>query len=170
MNCPQCNAENIEGTETCEECGASLDELGLPSPGTAIERGLLRDQISVLNPPPPIVAEPGMKVREALQTLVDKSIGCLLVVENEQLLGIFSERDALIRLGTQAPELGELPISQFMTPNPESLDIQAPLAFALHKMDMGHYRHLPILENGKVRGVISVRDILRYITDDLMPA
>ncbi len=170
MICPQCTTENIDGTEVCEECGASLDEHGMPQPSSAIERSLLRDQIAVLKIPAPVAVAPSTRMRDVLQLLVKKSIGCVLIVEEGQLLGIFSERDALHRLGTEAAVLGELPVGQFMTSNPEALDIQAPLAFALQKMDVGHYRHLPVLEHGKVRGVISVRDILRYITDDLLPA
>jgi CBS domain-containing protein len=44
------------------------------------------------------------------------------------------------------------------------------IAFALHKMDVGGYRHLPVTTEGRITGVISVRDILRYVTDDLSSA
>ena len=54
-----------------------------------------------------------------------------------------------------------------MTAAPETIAHDAPIAFALHKMDIGGYRHIPVLTDGKPTGVISVRDILRYIAEDL---
>ena len=55
-----------------------------------------------------------------------------------------------------------------MTPGPETINHDDPIAFALHRMDIGGYRHIPVLTNGQPTGIISVRDILRYITEDLM--
>ncbi len=51
-----------------------------------------------------------------------------------------------------------------MTPNPETLDVNDKIAFALHKMDSGGYPHLPVVLDNKPAGVISVRDMLRHIT------
>jgi CBS domain-containing protein len=101
---------------------------------------------------------------------VANRIGCVLVTETDKLVGIFSERDALMRLGGDAAQLVTSPISEFMTRNPEALDIDAKIAFALHKMDVGHYRHVPVLEKDRVRAVVSIRDILQYITQDLLAA
>jgi CBS domain-containing protein len=52
-----------------------------------------------------------------------------------------------------------------MTANPVTLEANDKIAFALQKMDVGGYRHIPILFNGKLAGVISIRDILRYLTE-----
>ena len=54
-----------------------------------------------------------------------------------------------------------------MTHKPETLKATDKIAFALHKMDLGGYRHIPILSEGKVTGVISIRDILRYMTKNV---
>jgi CBS domain-containing protein len=51
-----------------------------------------------------------------------------------------------------------------MTANPETVTAKDSLAFALHKMDVGGYRHMPVLSDGLPAGVISVRDMVRYIT------
>ena len=83
------------------------------------------------------------------------------------MAGIFSERDALVRLNVRATELGHLPVSQFMTPAPETIDEEAEIAFALQKMDVGGYRHLPVVDGGRVTGIISIRDILQYISAHL---
>ena len=63
---------------------------------------------------------------------------------------------ALYRMG--------LPVEPFMTPNPETVTAEDTLAFALHKMDIGGYRHLPVLTDDRPSGVISVRDLLRHFT------
>ena len=169
MICPQCNAENMKGAEICDECGASLDYLSQPQPASRTEWRIVRDKVKVLDPAPPITVAPETRVRDVIEMLVGRSIGCVLVADGDKLLGIFSERDALTRLGTDGADLGELPIGQFMTPNPETLQIDDTIAFALHKMDLGHYRHLPVLREGRVCGVISIRDIIGYITEDLVP-
>ena len=87
-------------------------------------------------------------------------------MQGEELVGIFSERDALKKVNTRIGELGSNPISEFMTPAPQTLEGHAKVAFAVQQMDLGGYRHLPILdEAGKASGVISVRNLLNYLTE-----
>ena len=57
-----------------------------------------------------------------------------------------------------------IPVSEFMTPNPEAVRPTDTLAFVLHKMDGGGYRHLPVAKDGRPLGMVSVRDMLRHIT------
>ncbi len=70
-----------------------------------------------------------------------------------------------MKLNTDAPKLLNHPISQFMTSGPVTLETNDKIAYALHKMNLGGYRHIPILFQGKLAGVISIRDILRYLTE-----
>lgn len=166
--CPYCGEENIDGADVCEACQQPLDFMSKPQPASAIERSVLKGRVDVLAPRPPVTVDANTPVSEVLNILMERRIGCVLVTKNGELAGIFSERDALVRIGAQASELKGRPISTFMTPNPETVDEEARIAFALHKMDIGGYRHLPVLDEGKIKGVISVRDILGYITDDLL--
>jgi CBS domain-containing protein len=168
MNCPYCGYENIEGADECDECQQPLLHLSKPQPRSPLERSIVKDRIRSLSPKPPLSVAPGTPVSEVLTLLVDNAIGCVLVTDGDDLVGIFSERDALLRLNTQAAELGDRPISDFMTPHVETLELDDRIAFALHKMDLGGYRHIPILDDGQVCGVISVRDILRYMTDTIL--
>jgi CBS domain-containing protein len=92
------------------------------------------------------------------------NVGAILIIDQEnKLLGILSERDLLRRVAGQHERYAELPVAQFMTANPETVTAEDTLAFAVHKMDVGGYRHLPVLTDGKPSGVISVRDMLDYI-------
>ena len=167
MDCPDCGHENLAGADECEACQQPLCALSEPAPTSAIARSLLSDRIEVLSPCKPLTVAPDTPVAEVLQTLVDESIGCVVVVDGDEVVGIFSERDALMRLNTDTALFARRPISEFMTPSPETLDVRDKIAFALHKMDLGGYRHVPIVRDGKIKGVISIRDILGYLTGNV---
>jgi CBS domain-containing protein len=168
--CPYCDAENIEGADECEACGEALTDLSVRAPTTRVEADLLRDRIERLWPKSPSTVSPTTPVGQVLTKMVGETIGCVMVVEDGKLVGIFSERDALMKLNTDAPKFLERPISQFMTPEPVTLEANDKIAFALHKMNVGGYRHIPILFEGKLAGVISIRDILRYLTERIAAA
>jgi len=136
-----------------------------PVPATDVERSLLNDQIEVLAPKAALTVTPQTPVRDVLRMLVEHGIGCVLVAEEGKAVGIFSERDALIKLNCDAEQFGDRPVSEFMTANPDSLEKTAKVAFALQRMDLGGFRHVPIVDSERrLTGVISVRDILRYLT------
>jgi CBS domain-containing protein len=168
--CPYCGAENIEGADDCFECSQPLTELSVRVPSSTVEADLLRDRIERLWPKSPSTVPPDMPIGQVLKKMIGETIGCVTVVDGDQLVGIFSERDALMKINVDAAKFADRPISQFMTPHPVTLETSDKIAFALHKMDVGHYRHLPILFNGKLAGVISIRDILRYLTERIAAA
>ncbi|HEY2839233.1 MAG TPA: CBS domain-containing protein [Pirellulales bacterium] len=165
--CPSCKAENIDGVDECDHCQQPLGFLSKPRAGSPIEHSILRDRVFKLGPRKPLTVAPRTTVAEVLRLMVARAVGCVLVGDERTMVGIFTERDALVRLNVDAMELGHRPVSDFMTPSPETIAHDAPIAFALHKMDIGGYRHVPVLTDGKPTGVISVRDILRYIAEDL---
>jgi CBS domain-containing protein len=164
MLCPFCGHANIEGVDECEHCECSLADVELLVPATPVERDLLRDQIGSLTSRPPLTVTPVTPVRRVLQLMNENSVGCVGIVKEGRLVGIFSERDALLKLGNDAASLGEYPVSEFMTAYPRTLPADAKIAFAVRHMDQGGFRHLPIVsETNEFVGVVSVRDILRYV-------
>ena len=165
--CPDCGHENIDGIDQCEGCLQSLTTLNRPLPESPLAKSLIRDRISVLEPRQPVAVTSDTPVGETLQLLVDNHIGSVLVVDEGHLVGIFSERDALVRLNTEVASLRDQPISKYMTPTPVTLGLGDRIIFAVHKMALGGYRHVPIVEDGRPTGVISIRDILRYTTEKL---
>lgn len=165
MICPNCGYDNLPGSEECGGCLQDLTQLDRPTAQDRIERSLMEDPVSVLNPRAPVMVRPTTTLQEAMRTMLDLNIGSLLVVDSDRrLLGIFSERDLLLKVAGLHTSYAELPVAQFMTQQPETVTATDPLAYALHKMDIGGYRHLPILKDGRPAGVISVRDLVRHIT------
>ena len=165
ITCPFCGAENLEGVDVCDDCQQTLTDLSLPVPSTAVEAGLLKDQIEILLPKKPLTVSLGTSVGEVLKKMVDKPVGCVIVIDGDQVRGIFTERDALMRLGADVATYVEEPIESLMIPDPVTLNARDKIAFALHKMHVGGYRHIPILSEEKLVGVISIRDILNYLTE-----
>jgi CBS domain-containing protein len=161
--CPFCDAKNIEGVDVCDKCGQSLTDLNIPRPASEIERSLYKDRIRMLWPRKPVLVAPTTPVGEVLKILVNNIIGCVMVTEGDKVVGIFTERDAILKLNTQAGEFANRPISEFMTPNPQKLSMDDKIVFAVQRMDLGGYRHVPLVDNdGNLVGVVSVRDILQY--------
>ena len=166
MTCPWCGAENLDGVDECAACGQSLSDAHLPDPATAVERGLLADHLQVLAPQAPVVAAADTPVRDVLRAMVDGGTGCVVVASAGRPVGVFTEYDALMNLGTEAPALVDRPVSDFMTAPAETLEPDAKVAFAVQRMAVGGYRHIPVVgEGGELAGIVSVRDILRYLTD-----
>lgn len=161
MICPDCSHDNIAGVDLCEACGQPL--VNVEPTGSDLEESISRHSISVLQTKPPLTVSSATTVREAVDTLVKGKQGCVLVVDNDELSGIFSERDLLNKVSEDISGL-DRPVSDFMTRNPEMLTKLDSIAYALHTMDLGGYRHIPISNKaGKAIGIVSIRDILRFL-------
>lgn len=108
----------------------------------------------------PVTAPADMTVREAARLMKDRNIGALMVVEGERLVGVFTERDALFRVLAAALPAAETRLAQVMTRNPQTIAPNSGFTVALQMMHDGRYRHLPVVEDGRVIGIVSVRDAL----------
>jgi CBS domain-containing protein len=165
MICPTCSHDNVPGSEHCSNCLHDLTQLDRPAAQDRVERSLMEDPVSVLNSGNAVTLPATATVTEAMQTMLARNIGSLLIVAADgKLLGIFSERDLLTKVAGTVADYATQPVRQYMTPNPETIKQTDTLGFALHKMDVGGYRHLPVLKDGQPLGMISVRDMLRHIT------
>jgi 2-oxoglutarate/2-oxoacid ferredoxin oxidoreductase subunit beta len=102
---------------------------------------------------------------EAIQIMQDANIGALLVVDLQQRpLGIFTESDVLTKVATLVTDLDAHTVDEFMTPNPDVLRADVPIAHALYLMAIHRYRHVPIVDDqGIALGIISFRDVVNYI-------
>ena len=161
MRCPDCGHENVPGADECQGCGGSL--WGLESQGTDVEQSLAAHPVNVLCPRAPICFPPTASVRDVLKEMSTRQIGCILVEQDAQLLGVFSERDALTKVAGDPANLSR-PVADFMTRNPMTATKTDSIGFVLQAMDLGGYRHIPIVNSANIAvGIISTRDILRFL-------
>lgn len=173
MICPYCGTDNIQGVDACEHCGQDLTRFDRPRGRSPIEATLMEESLERLAPKPPVMVPPSTTVREAVAMLCEKRIGCVLVGEDGVATGIFSERDVLLRTAHRHEQVADQPVAEFMTADPEGLEIDSTIAYAVNRMSLGDFRHLPVTRDGKLVGIVSLRDILRFLGEwypDLIPA
>ncbi len=164
MRCQSCGFENAPDADLCEICEEPVQSADLGNPDRELAEAISGEPLSVLGPVPAVAVAPTTTVAEAIRLLAARNIGCVLVASGAKLLGIFSERDALLRIGNQYLEFADRPVSEFMTRDPQTLTTADSIAFALNRMDVNDFRHIPVEMDGRVVGIISVRDCMAYIT------
>lgn len=165
MECPRCGHENLDGADACSECLEDLTHLDAPSPHSALERAIMEHPLGAVETAEPAIVAPDAPLREVVNRLLETD-GAAMVVYDSVLVGIFSERDLLMKIGDRFEELADRPIREFMTPAPETLSRDDPIVFALNRMDVGHFRHIPVEENERPVGMVSVRDILKHLANE----
>lgn len=164
MICPNCGHDNLPGSEDCSRCQQDLTQLDLPIAQNRVERSLMEDPVHALGPRIPVTIAPSATIDDALKLMLTENLGALLVVdEDEKLIGILSERDLLTKVAGLVPSYDAVLVGDIMTPNPETVTAEDSLAFAVHKMDVGGYRHVPVVDEGRPTGALSARDLLRHI-------
>jgi CBS domain-containing protein len=110
-----------------------------------------------------VICEQSTTVRQAIEAMQRERTGCVLVVDQSHLVGIFTERDVLTKVAARSLDLDRLQVGELMTPKPECLDMDTELAYALNQMSVGGYRHIPLLDDdGRPTGVISMQGIVDY--------
>lgn len=166
MICPQCGHDNVPGAEDCAECQQDLTQFDMPAPQNRVERSLMEDSVTAVRPAKPVTIRDTATVGDAIKVLSSKGLGALLVLDgNSHLVGILTERDLLLDVVGLYDDYEHLPVSQVMTRSPETVNSGDTLVFALHKMDVGGYRHLPVVRDNRAVGVISVKDVLRHVIE-----
>jgi CBS domain-containing protein len=114
----------------------------------------------------PITVGESVTVESAIETMREHRIGCLLVTRDEHLVGIFTERDVLYRVVAERRDARTTRVGDVMTEDPESLPVDAEIAWAVNRMSLGGFRHVPLVdgENRPV-GILSVKDVVSYLAE-----
>lgn len=102
-------------------------------------------------------------VYEALELMEEKNIGALLVIDNEKLTGILSEKDYARKIILKGKTSQDSLVSEIMTPNPITISPNDHIDHCMEIMSEKHIRHLPVVENDKVVGMISIGDVVSQI-------
>jgi CBS domain-containing protein len=106
--------------------------------------------------------QPGAKVSAAVKVLGDKRIGAVLVTNLGRIEGILSERDIVRVLSERGAEALDEPISNVMTRKVVSCKQSDTVGAIMEMMTLGKFRHLPVVEDGKVVGLISIGDVVKW--------
>mgnify|MGYP002682623083 FL=1 len=99
-------------------------------------------------------------VTEAARLMRDRNVGAVMVVDGSKLTGVFTERDALFRVLAVGRDPASTPVTDVMTKSPQTIHPDKPFVEALRMMLEGGFRNVPIVEDGRVLGMVSVRDAL----------
>jgi CBS domain-containing protein len=114
-----------------------------------------------------LTVEPALPVTEVAKRMVAKDVGAVLVFDEDALCGILTERDVLRAVADGLDD--STLVRDRMTPHPETLDADDSTEHAAVLMIHGGFRHLPVVERGKVVGVLSIRDLMRVVLEDSVP-
>ena len=107
-----------------------------------------------------LTAPPETTVSQAAKLMAKKNVGAVMVVENEHLVGIFTERDAVFRVIAKGRDTETTMLTEVMTPAPQTVDPDRSFGYALLMMHENGFRHVPVIENGKPIGIVSSRNAL----------
>jgi CBS domain-containing protein len=137
-------------------------------PGPAdLESALLTETLDKVTTQPPLVVDARATLAETISRMQQGSRGCALVVSDAgRLAGIFTERDVLMRVAGRPIDLGQTAVRDYMTRDPVTLPSDSSVAFALNRMLIEGFRHIPLVdERGRPTGVVSQRQLIEYLSD-----
>lgn len=109
-----------------------------------------------------VSAPPSMPVADSARLLAEKRIGSILIMERDQVAGILSERDIVRALASEGPSCLDGPVSRLMTAKVVTCTPSQTIADVMEMMSTGRFRHVPVLENGQVTGMISIGDVVKW--------
>ena len=122
-------------------------------------------EVVALDRDPPVLADAAETVGAVMRRLRDAQAGCALVLHDDRLVGIFTERDVLQRV-VGVPGVTGQPVADWMTANPDTVTVNDPIRKALRLMQRGGYRNVPIVDaSGRAVGCVRHKDILGYLAE-----
>ena len=110
---------------------------------------------------------PDASVLSVVQLLAERRIGCVPVVEDGEVIGIFSERDIIYGLGKDGASVLDLPVRSVMTSPAMTITPDVAAISALGLMTKRRVRHLPVIDNGRMIGFVSIGDLVKYRVDQV---
>ena len=139
----------------------------LDRPRKILDQMMIREPIRRLNPrQPPICVRTGETVAAAIELMRQNGIGSVLIVDKQRLVGILTERDILCKITAVHQDPQRVLVQEVMTRDPACLGLDDPILFALNRMGVGGFRHVPLVDGAhRPVGLISVRHLVRYMVD-----
>ncbi len=123
---------------------------------------------NILGTKPSVIfsVDPNTTVYAAIELMCEKNIGGLLILENSQLVGIFTERDYARKIILKGKSSKEAKISEVMTHNPFTVSSESSIEECMEMMSDKRIRHLPVVDQGKLVGMISIGDVVKQIIQE----
>ncbi len=138
-------------------------------PAGPISSSFLARSVNTLVNARPLVVDENDSVSAALELLRKERVGCVMVTKDGSLSGIFTERDCILKVvATYCEGTSEEPVARFMTKDPVTVAPDSPIAYALNLMSHGGFRHLPVLSDGIILGLISVKDVVDALVQSMV--
>ena len=162
MICPSCQHDNIEGADRCEECVTSLLKVDPQAEQEGLASSIMENDIRELEQEF-LGVSPDTSALDVIRKMKAAGVGCALVLEEGNLVGIFTERDLLNKLTGSAAKSSQTPVRDLMSMYPEVLSDRDSVATAVNKMSMGRYRHIPIYKGDGTYSVTSIKHVSKYI-------
>jgi len=130
-----------------------------------LEESLCEDEVAAMAVTPVETITPDATVEDAVHRMAQKDVGCLLVTDEDgHLLGIFSERDVLMKVAAGYDQVKGQPVRDLMTAKPVVCYETDSPAKALNLMAVGSFRHIPVLDvDDKVAGILGPRRVTKYL-------
>lgn len=136
-------------------------------PGPQIlESALANTDLSQVVSQPPLMVSASTTLADTIHLMQRERRASVLVMEGDSLVGIFTERDVLMKVAGQPLDIVHTPVSASMTPDPFTLPADANVAFALNKMVLEGFRHIPLVDDdGRPTAVVSMRNLIEHLGD-----
>ena len=129
-----------------------------------LEQALVENEVGTIRHAPFTSISPDTTVEEAIQQMASLHVACLLVAEGDKLVGVFSERDVLAKVGLEFDAAKDKPIREFMTDDPIYVFETASAISALSVMAVCGYRHVPIVDaSEKLTGIVSPQRLMEFL-------
>jgi CBS domain-containing protein len=114
-----------------------------------------------------LTIEPDAPIGEAARRMADRGVGAIVVLQGDRLTGILTERDLLKAVARGYKE--DARVTDWMTRHPETVESSDSTDHAAELMIHGGFRHLPVVDEGRAVGILSIRDLMRVALEDRAP-
>lgn len=144
-----------------------MDLAGLDVPVWGVDPAepLLATPLAKLALKKPLVLGASDSVAAAIQLMREHQEGCIFVEEDERLIGVFTERDVAVRIAARGRDPERTRLQEVMTTGPVTLQRDDPLSWALHRMGIDGFRHVPVVDGQRLQGFLSSRTVLKLLLD-----
>lgn len=146
-----------------EDEASRLEAEEFPGP-SELESALINDTLADVVTQPPLILDVRTPLVNAIRVMRNERRASVLVVECERLVGIFTERDILMKVAGTSIDLQQTSLSEVMTPEPVTLPADSSVAYALNLMVIEGFRHIPMVDDDdRPVAVVSMRNLIEYL-------